>query len=56
MNARGTRRPHPRRVRSKPVRRVKSSGDGGKVWGCGLILFAFVASPTLAAVVWMVAR
>lgn len=35
MAARGTRRPHARRVRSKPMRRVgKSGGGGGKGWGC----------------------
>lgn len=36
MNARGTRRPHPRRVRSKPrVRKVKT---GGGI--CGTVILA----------------
>jgi hypothetical protein len=55
VNARGTRRPHPRRVRSKPVRTSRRSGAGSKS-GCVLFIGAFVASPTLAAVAWMVTR
>lgn len=39
MAARGTRRPHPRRVRSKPVR-TSSGGGPGKGWGCPLSVLA----------------
>jgi hypothetical protein len=53
MAARGTRRPHPRRVRSKPVRKV--SGNSGSGWGCAVIVAAFVGTP-LAAALWMVTR
>lgn len=55
MNARGTRRPHPRRVRSKPVR-TSRRGGGDSTTGCAVILFALVASPTLAAALWLVFR
>jgi len=37
--ARGTRRPHVRRVRSAPSRRVKGGG-GGKGMSCALFLLA----------------
>ena len=47
MNARGTRRPHVRRVRSKPVR---ISGGGGKKSGlCGLVALALLSAPALLA-------
>jgi hypothetical protein len=36
------------------TRKVKSGRDS--TTGCGVILFALVASPTLGAVVWMVTR
>lgn len=50
MNARATRRPHSRRVRSKPTRRVgKASSDG-----CAVIVFAMVALPII--IVALVAR
>lgn len=49
MNARGTRRPHARRVRSKPVR---ISGGGGKKSGlCGLVALALLSAPVLLAAV-----
>lgn len=55
MNARGTRRPHPRRVRSKPMRRV---GKGGAISsnGCAVLVLAFLAAPPFAFAVWLVAR
>lgn len=43
MNARGTRRPHVRRVRSKPMRRVSKSSSG-----C-LVMVAALASSTILA-------
>lgn len=55
MNARGTRRPHPRRVRPKPVKTSRRSG-GGSTTGCALILFALVAAPTVGFGLWLVIR
>lgn len=48
--ARGTRRPHAKRVRSKPVR-MKRGGGGSNNTGCGLILLALVSLP--AVLVWV---
>lgn len=50
MAPRGTRRPHAKRVRSKPVK-LRSGGGGSKNKGCGLILFAFAALPAIVAAV-----
>lgn len=52
MTPRGTRRPHMRRVRSKPVR-MGRGGGGKKNNGCALLLFFVLALPAL---VWAVAR
>lgn len=49
MNARGTRRPHQRRVRFKPVKIRR----GGKSSGCLLLVLALAALPVA---VWAVAR
>ena len=49
MNARGTRRPHPRRVRSKPRTRVGKVAKSSK--GCAVLVLALVALPVLAVVV-----
>jgi hypothetical protein len=52
MNARGTRRPHAKRVRSKPVRMKRGGGGGGKkTSGCGLFLFALISLPAIAVLV-----
>jgi hypothetical protein len=52
VNARGTRRPHPRRVRSKPVKKSwGSGGSGNKVSGCALLLILVLALPAVAALV-----
>jgi hypothetical protein len=44
MAARGTRRPHPRRVRSKPMRRVSKGASSS---GCLLMVLALAAVPAL---------
>ena len=46
MNARGTRRPHAKRVRPKPVRMKRG---GGSKKGCGLLLLAFLSLPAVLA-------
>jgi hypothetical protein len=51
MNARGTRRPHAKRVRSKPVRMKRGGGGGAKGTGCGLFLFALITLPAVVAAV-----
>lgn len=48
--ARGTRRPHAKRVRSK-ARKPSRSGGGSKGSGCVLVLFALIALPAVVAVV-----
>jgi hypothetical protein len=53
MAARGTRRPHSRRVRSKPIRR-SGGGSPGKGWGCPLSVLA--PATVLLLVVLAVAR
>lgn len=50
MAARGTRRPHPRRVRSKPMRRVSKGGSSS---GCLLLVLALAVLPVA---IWAVAR
>lgn len=54
MNARGTRRPHPRRVRSKPVRVTRRAG---KAKGCAVLVLAFAGGLTAVAdaVWWLIA-
>lgn len=55
MNARGTRRPHPRRVRSKPVRTSRRGSDPKT--GCAVLVFALTAAPTtLGFGLWLVTR
>ena len=57
MAARATRRPHPRRVRSKPMRRVSKGGGGGKSGGCALVLFLVgLALIGTAAGAWLALR
>ena len=51
MTPRGTRRPHARRVRSKPVRMKRGGGGGSKNTGCALFLFALITLPALVAAV-----
>ncbi len=48
MNARGTRRPHPRRVYRRPRKASRSKGKS-----CLLLVFALLALPAL---IWTVAR
>lgn len=45
MNARGTRRPHPRRVRPKKVKVSRRAGKSSS--GCVLIVAFMLASPLL---------
>jgi len=57
MAARGTRRPHSRRPRPVPMRRVSKGGGGGKSGGCALILFfAGLALMASAAGAWLALR
>lgn len=49
MNARATRRPHARRVRSKPIR--KAGGGGGKSGGCLVLVAALASLPVLAELI-----
>ncbi len=51
MAARATRRPHARRVRSKPVNISRRGGGGGKSGGCALILLLLISLPAVIALV-----
>ena len=48
MAPRGTRRPHMRRPRPVPMRRIPKGGGGGKSGGCAVFLF-FVGLALLAS-------
>jgi hypothetical protein len=54
MNARGTRRPHPRRVRSKPVKTSRRSNDSSG--GCVLLFVFLLTLPGVLTVLAVVAR
>ncbi len=51
MAPRGTRRPHAKRVRSKPVRMKRGGGGGKKTSGCVLILFALASATSVVPLV-----
>ncbi len=51
MAPRGTRRPHAKRVRSKPVRMKRGGGGSKGTSGCGLFLFALITLPAVVAAV-----
>lgn len=57
MAARATRRPHYRRPRPKPIRRISKGGGSGRSGGCALLLF-FVGLALLATAggAWLALR
>ena len=54
MNARGTRRPHAKRVYKRARKRAGGGKKGGK--GCLLLVLALPALPTLAGIASAVIR